>query len=462
MPMSDTTPAVTNALAEHAVKTDLSNLSRPVVDLATRTLIDTMGVGIAARHEEVVRTLAATMGATANGAQGPCTVLPSGDRAGAATAALLNGAACHALDYDDVTDHIYGHPSVVLWPTVLAVAEQVAADGQEMLGAYLLGFDVEMALAEGLAIREHYSAGWHATATLGVVAGAAAASRLLGNDLQQTRRALGIAASMAGGSRQNFGTMTKPLHAGLAARDGVLAASLAAEGLTADPDQLEGPLGWFAMFGDRTSLGKVIKTLDDPFAIQQYGVNVKKYPACYNTQRTAEAALQLSRRDGIEPNHVRAATLTLEPGGFDPLIHHQPTTGLHGKFSGEYVVAAALLDGRLGLHSFTDDAVTRTEAQRLVSMIEPRESAEPPFGDPAWEHSYAALEVRTDQGLATARVDVPHGDWRAPLGDQELEDKFRDCLSYARPEHNPSSLLAELRGIGSRERVRDLTVPTSS
>src|SRR5262249_632151 len=194
----------------------------------------------------------------------------------------------------------------------------------------------------------HYTRGWHATATVGVLGGVAAAGHLLGLDQLTIQQALGIAASMAGGSRQNFGTMTKPLHAGLAARDAVLAVQLAANGFTADQDQLEQPMGYFAMYGAAPDPGAVLRALARPTVLLEHGLNVKKYPCCYGTHRAADAALALRCR-GLRAADVRSADITVGPGGTQATIHHRPSTGLQGKFSVEYVVAACLLDGRIGL-----------------------------------------------------------------------------------------------------------------
>src|SRR5262249_55157352 len=201
----------------------------------------------------------------------------------------------------------------------------------------------------------HYTRGWHATATVGVLGGVAAAGHLLGLDQLTIQQALGIAASMASGSRQNFGTMTKPLHAGLAARDAVLATELAANGFTADPHELDGPLGYFAMYGVAPRPDDVMTALERPRVLLDHGLNVKKYPCCYGTHRMADAALSL-RAAGLSADAVRTIEVSVEPDGMGAIIHHRPKKGLQGKFSGEYVVAACLLDGAVRLSSFTDSA----------------------------------------------------------------------------------------------------------
>lgn len=435
-------PRVTGALAEYAVTRDLSDLPEEVAEPARRALVDTVGVAIAAKNDPTVRIARGTLGIELP--PGTTTVLVDGTRTDAMTAALLNGTAGHALDYDDVTDIVYGHPSVVLWPALLAAAEESRTAGRELLEAFVIGLQVQCAIGAGMDIREHYSRGWHATATTGVIGAAAGVARLLRLSVEQTQRALGLAASMAGGSRQNFGTMTKPLHPGLAARDGVFAAKLAANGFTADPDQLESPLGYFPMFSDAYDLSAVIDSLAAGWALTREGLSVKKYPCCYCTHRTADATLDLVKEERVRAADVRGVHLTLEPGGFDPLIHHRPTTGLQGKFSAEYVIAAALLDGRVGLTSFTDEAVARPGAQQLVRLVEVAENATPPVGPAEWEQAYAVVRLETDRGSLTRRVDVPRGDRRSPLSRDDLETKFRDCVDFSGTGWDASALLAEL------------------
>jgi 2-methylcitrate dehydratase PrpD len=392
------TTSVTEAIAQFAATGEVSR-EETLFDRATRAFIDTIGVAIAARHEGCFTILAGTLGSAAGGA----TVVPTRGRTTAAEAALLNGTAGHALDFDDVADEIKGHPSVVLVSALLALAEARGSSGRDLLEAYAVGFEVACAIARGLPVEAHYRRGWHATATVGILAAVAGAGRLLELDQGRIQNALGIAASMASGSRQNFGTMTKPLHAGLVARDAVLAAELAAGGFTADPHQLEGPLGYFAQYGVDPQVFEVQAALEQPRVLLEHGLNVKKYPCCYGTHRMADAALTLRER-GLRAGDVRSIAISVELDGLGAIIHHQPATGLQGKFSGEYVVAACLLDGAVRLSTFTDDAVARDEAQSLLRRVSIRESAQPPFGQSSYAHAYATLEVtRTDGSVVRER-----------------------------------------------------------
>ena len=445
-----TTTSVTEAIAQFALESECDE----VYEQATRAFIDTIGVAIAARGEPSFTILAETLGDS--GSAGPATVLPTRGRANAAQAALLNGTAGHALDYDDVVDHIHGHPSIVLVAALLALAEARHASGRELLEAYATGFELSCAVARGLPVEPHYLHGWHATATVGILGAVAGGGRLLGLDQSAIQNALGIAGSMASGSRQNFGTMTKPLHAGLAARDAVLATRLAAKGFTADPHQLEGRIGYFQMYGVDPDPGEVMSALERPHVLREWGLSVKKFPCCYGTHRMANAALALRAR-GLQASDVAAIEVSVEPGGLEAIIHHQPRTGLQGKFSGEYVVAACLLDGRVGLSTFADAAVVRAAAQELLSRVNIAMRQVPPFGPAEFDHAYAALEVTLRDGSTLReRCDIPNGDARAPLTDAELDAKFRDCLDFAQSEWDTDKLLSRLRDLRNVEDVARL------
>lgn len=303
----------------------------------------------------------------------------------------------------------------------------------------------------------HYARGWHATSTLGTVAAAAAAARIYGLSVQETRYALGIAASMAAGSRQNFGTMTKPLHAGMAASNGVNAAILAAAGFTADPNQLEAPLGYAAlMAADEPRIASA--ELDGHWALAATGLSVKKYPCCYNTHRALDAVLDLRAGMGlVDADQVEAVEVKVHPDGLGPLIHRRPTTGLAGKFSIEYAMAAALLDGRIGLSTFTDEAVLREQAQNLLRRVTTTETSAPGAGPAGTGGPFAVVTIVTRDGnRAVNRVDVPRGEASAPLTDGEIEAKFRDCASFGAVPAG-EELYESLRALRKVSSVRDVT-----
>lgn len=416
-------------------------------DLVERAVVDTVGVSLAAANDPTVEVMLDVM--TEDLSTGSSTVWVRPVQTDSRQAALLNGVSAHALDFDDVDEAIIGHPSAVLVPAVLAEGETLGVSGKAIVTAYWSGLVVARALARALDINSHYGAGWHSTGTLGTLAAAAAAARLRELSHMQTRHALGIAGSLAVGSRQNFGTMTKPLHAGVAAANGLMAAKLAGGGFTADPSQLEGPFGFLALHHPAPGTRRA-----DQIELAQSSLNVKLHACCYYIHAAADAMLEL-RAAEISPADVTRITVTGPPKGFDALIHHQPRTGLEGKFSMEYAMAACLLDGALGFAAFTDDAVARDEAQELLRKVELRTAEVPPIGPAEWDWSYAVVAVTLKDGRRLEnRVDKPRGNALRPLTEHELRMKFDDCLVHG--GFLPSGDLFEsLRSLHELESIRD-------
>ncbi|WP_194288557.1 MmgE/PrpD family protein [Ornithinicoccus halotolerans] len=423
-----------------------------VLTLAERAVLDTVAVGVAAREDPTVRACLAGLGSLA---PGRATVLATGRSAAPRDAALVGGLLCHAFDYDDVDTPTISHPSTVLVPALLAVAEAEGHSPEQVLLGYGAGLLAQRTVAAELGgIEGHYSAGWHATGTIGTLSATAALARLRGLDEGAGRHALGIAGSLAMGSRQNFGTMTKPLHAGIASANAVLATDLAAAGFTADPDQLEGGFGFLRLHHGRPA--EDAATVAGPDIL---GVDVKLYPCCYYTHPTANAVLDLVGQ-GLRVGDVARVDVTVHPGGLSALIHPRPTTGLQGKFSMEYVVAAALLDGRLTLRTFTDEQVRRAEVPPLLELVHPTTAEEPPFGGPrdGW---YATVEVTTTDGrVLRERVDRPRGHATRPVEEADLVAKAGDCLDWGGLEQSlAESLIHSLRDLRQAESVGAALAP---
>jgi len=445
-------PGATERVARYVADTDFARAPAALTGEVRRAIVDLFAATLAARNDDGFRALHRVVSEDMKA--GPCTVIATGEKTTPSHAALLNGGGGHALDYDDVSDTLYGHPTVALVPPLLAMAESRGLSGRELVEAYSIGFDVAVAIALALPVWPHFDRGWHATASIGGMSATAALCRLMKLSVEQTRNALGIAGSMVVSSRQNFGTMTKPLHPGLSSFNAVLAARLAESGFTADPDQLEKPLGYFAVFGVDSDLSKLQDSLDSPYAMLRDGVSFKKFPCCYNTHRTADAAVALSKRLGPDlRNRIESVTVTLQPTATNALIHHRPTTGLQGKFSAEYVIAAGLLDGQVTLSSFVDSAVQRATIQELIRRIDVRESPTPPMGPPEWEFAYSVLEVKAGGEVMRERVDIPRGDCRNPLSDDDLDHKFMNAVEFAGAGWNGKALLDEVKAIPSRTKL---------
>jgi 2-methylcitrate dehydratase PrpD len=400
------------------------------LELAARSITDTVGVALAGVRTPAVECLRAVV----EPSTGACWSVDR-QRCDPWRAAMINGAAAHALDFDDVDDALIGHPSAVLVPTVLAVGESIDASGARVCEAYWRGLTTMRALAAALDVRRHYALGWHSTSTLGVLGATVAACHLLLLEPLEVQHALGIAASRAAGSRQNFGTMTKCLHAGAAAADGVLAARAAAHGFTADPHQLDGPLGFAALYSglgpawsEESHRSAVAEAAAVLHATDHPAVNVKLYPCCYAADAAVDCALGIRADHGIDPARIADVRVRVPPRGLDPLIERIPLCGMEAKFSLPYVVALSLSDGQLTVDSFTDESVAREWVRRLAAAVVPLEDLPTASARPSGLDCRAQVVVRDVDGTEyTAECDTPLGHAQRPADAATLRQKFVSC-----------------------------------
>lgn len=420
-----TGPAVdltSQLLAEHVVTRAFASADDAGWWHVRRAIVDTVAVAVAGRSEPAVTKLLAVHGTPA---LTPWAVPTEANRPD--DVARVNGTAGHALDFDDAAHDVNGHPSVVLVTAVLAMA----SDDDTLSAvteAYAVGHEVWAMLAEALPGDEHYAKGWHATSSMGTVAAAAAVARLLGLDVERTRMALGTAASMSAGSRQAFGSMTKPFHAGMAAANGVLAARLGEAGFTSDDHQVEGPFGYLALLGADGVARQPVHPPTGPALLSRVGVNIKRYPCCYFAHRAIDAAVQL-RDEGLDAADVADVEVVVQPEGLAALPHTRPSTGLQAKFSMQYCIAAGLTGGVPTLADFEDAATGRAELTDLLPRIRPREAATPPVGPAEYPGRFAVVRATTHDGeVREVRVDTAIGDARRPLSDEDLRVKAASCL----------------------------------
>jgi 2-methylcitrate dehydratase PrpD len=446
-------PSVIERLAAWAAGEEFDKLPEAAVRAARRAILDTLGVMLAGAPETTaqrVRTVIGTRG------QGPATVAGTAMRASAEDAALANGTAAHALDYDDVQASLSGHPSAPILPAVLALGEGHGAPGTALLTAFAVGVEVEAKLGRAMN-PGHYETGWHATSTLGVLGAAAASARILGLPAAGIAQALAIAASMASGIKANFGTDVKPLHAGHAARCGVEAARLAAAGFTGNLHALEHDDGFGAAYGTANAPAWDLATagLGAPHELVDPGVGVKRYPACASTHQALDATLALAREHDIDPGSVEAIACGVYYLAPHQLIYDGARTPLEGKFSMPYCVAVALLDGTVGLAQFTDARVRRADVQALMPrvrmFVHPEQATRDCLPTRFTEVTIALRDGRRLQH----RVQVAKGQPKNPLTDAELAAKFRDCASRILPAAQAEALLA---AVGRLEALADVAV----
>ena len=415
---------------------------------------DTVGVALAGSVEpsaRIVHQVARSDGSVA----GPSFILGTSETAGPGWAALANGTAAHALDFDDMCWVTLAHPSTPLVAAALAAAEAENATGRTLLDAYVVGFEVEAVLGRVMN-RKHYEQGWHCTATIGTIGAAAAAARVYGLDAEATGRALAIAASEASGLKENFGTMVKPLQAGLAARNGVLAALFAREGLTASDRALDGPQGFLvAMQSAGSDLAGGLDRLGRDWEIVDGGITVKLYPSCAATHPTIDTLLDLRREAGVGPAEVEAVEIDVDPVVPTVLIHDRPATGLEGKFSLHYCAAAALAFGHVDIDTFEPPAMQSPDVVGLVPRVTMR--ADERIGRDVPPLTEARVTLRLTGGRTLERaVRGARGYPKRPASAAELDDKFLACAQRAVPPEAAEAALGWLRTLDEAPTARSL------
>src|SRR5436190_7367638 len=415
---------------------------------AALAFADTIGVMLAGAREPAAQ-MAQAMAAEEGTAAGLCRVLGTAIRTGPQLAAFANGVAAHALDYDDMCFVSMAHPSCALVPAALAAGELTGAPGSRLLDAYVAGFEIECRLGMVMNPRHYHQRGWHCTSSIGTLGAAAAAARVLGLDAQRTRHALGIAASAACGLKENLGTMVKPLHAGLAARNGVMAARLAERGFTASPHALDGPQGYLAaMDSEGSSLETATCDLGSRWEIVETGVSVKLYPSCAATHPPLDALLDLQHREGFTAADVVAVDVEVDSMTPRLLIHPSPATGLQAKFSMPFCAAAALVYGRLDIGTFDVSHIQNAQVQALLPRVRLR--ANTAF-DASAPLSQARVTVRLSDGRRFAQDAHGARGYPGRLTGIELETKFSACAPGA------ATAWLALRDLAGVTNVRDLT-----
>jgi 2-methylcitrate dehydratase PrpD len=434
--------SVTASLAAACRARGFGALPADVVFLAKQCLLDWFGVALAGSQEPLSVILRDE--ALAEGGNPQATLVGSGVRVSTRQAALVNGAASHALDFDDVQMTMSGHPTVPVAPAVLALAEARGASGAEVLAAFVAGFEMESRVG-ALVMPGHYAAGWHATGTLGAFGAAAGCAHLMGLSQDQWQTAMGIAGTQAAGLKSMFGTMCKPLHAGKAAENGLLAATLAARGFSSNPDVLDVAQGFTATQTATPHPERALAVEDDDFAIRR--VLFKYHAACYGTHPTIEGILRLKERHGLVPENVEQIRLGVPIGNLSMCNIQEPVTALEGKFSLRFTAALALVTDDTSDHAFTDEAMhdQRLLAVRDRVMVTGREGG----------GTEVALRLRDGSELVeSVNLDTPAAD--LDIQWQRLAAKFSALASPVIGESGAARLLELISKLESLESVAAL------
>ncbi|MFN3945013.1 MAG: MmgE/PrpD family protein [Allosphingosinicella sp.] len=432
---------------------------------AHRAFIDIVAVSVPGAAEPVTLRMFDTV---ARWGAGPSTAIGFGAKLAAPWAALVNGTAAHALDFDDNFDPAKAHATAVLAPAILALGEQEGASGRDCLDAYVAGLQILGRVGQGVN-PVHRNRGWHATATVGAVGAAAACARLLRLDAEQAGFALSIGTSMAAGFMSQFGTMVKPIHAGLAAKAGVMAAAMARGGINAGLHTLDGRTGMTRLMvgPDYEQLrdglthvehGQTLRfeteAVGDPLLILSSGLKVKRFPNCGSAHRAMDGLLELKDRHGFTAEDVAEIHVRAPVSHLNNLMYTDPRDPLQAKFSLEYGLAVALIHGGCRLGDFEGDMAMRPDVRALYPRIHrhPVDKAEGEFP--------TEVEVRLADGRRfETRVRMPVGSLAAPFSMDDYWAKFEGCAAGAMPGDARERLRAALERLPELGDLSPLMAP---
>lgn len=434
---------LTKALGQFVSELSPNRLSAEAKHVAETGFIDCIATMIAGWGEQAPQILKTVL----NPVSGKATLYFSDQTSPAPEAAWINGTAAHALDFDDVA--MRGHPSTVLVPAILAEGEDLNASGAAMLVAYVAGYETWAELVrrdKGF----HHNKGWHPTGIFGAIATAAACASLREMDAERAAQALSLGASQSAGLMANFGTMTKPFHAGRAAHAGIMAARLAEAGFTSSMDGLEHPQGFLSAVSPAGEVdrGEASPTLGKEFQIEKFGLSIKKYPTCYCTHRAIDGMLDLVASNKVRPDEVSEITVTLSENYATILRNHTPQTGLAAKFSIEFAMSCAIVAHRVGLAELTDTFVQRGDVQSLIGRvsIETNKNYDPESSG-ASVQDQVSIRLVSGETLIGEPVTHARGHAKRPLSEDELFMKFENCLDVGKSRVPASVLFERLKGL---------------
>ena len=452
--------ALTQEIASYVTKTRYRAIPSDVVQLARSFILDGLGVALAGSTDECSRIVQAQI--RRMGGREECSILGTALRAPAAKAALANGVAAHAMDYDDTQLStskvaVYGlltHPTTPVLAAALAIGERARISGEELLLAYVLGVEVECRLADAIHPR-HYQSGFHSTATMGGLGAAVAVGKILRFKEEELMRALGIAASMASGLRENFGTMTKPLHAGRAAENGVTAALLAADGFTAATDILEARRGFFNAMAGGYDESKISGRLGRPYFMKEPGISIKPYPSGSLYHPAQDLILDLVKQHDLKPGDIEHIDVGTNSNVPNALIYPMPKNALEGKFSIPFCMAIAVVERKAGIAQFQDRKVRDKKVVEMMKRVTLYVDDE--LERLGYDKVRSRIRIKLkDSRSIEGRYDVARGHPEKPMSWAELGDKFRDCADLVLLRKNAEEIIQWVARIEQLKSLRPL------
>src|SRR5512134_736804 len=431
------------------------SLPAEAVHWAKIGILDTVGVTLAGAREDCARLVD---GIAARGATGPSLIFGGNRRTAPLEAALVNGTASHALDFDDMTNNLGGHPSAPILPALFALADETGASGRDFMAAYVAGFETECKIAMGVHFY-HYTKGWHPTATLGVFGAAAACAKLLKLPDDRIATALSIAASLAAGIKANFGTMVKPLHVGHCTRNGMFAALLARDGFTAGDRVFEHKQGFLNVFNGEGNYDadKILPDWSKPLDIVTPGIAIKQYPCCGSTHSALDAILKLAREHKPAPGDIERVDVWTHSRRLEHTNRPEPKSPLDAKFSVQYCMVRAILDRQIAIEHFEGRAYEEPAVRKLLPRVHAAPYTTAQF--PAENHFGAEVRIALRGGKAvSAKVDQPFGRTSDnPLPAGLLKEKFENCAARVLPRERVAALYPAIQGFENLKDVREMT-----
>ena len=457
------TPGLTDYVGRFVVNTTYEDIPADVIELGKKSILDGLGLALAGSRAQT-GTICRQYLEDLSICGGKAIVIGSALKTSPRFAAFVNGVSIHADDFDDTQlsaakDRVYGllvHPTVPVLPAVLALSERRKISGKELMLSYHVGVEVECKIAEAISPR-HYQDGFHSTGTCGALGSAAACAKLLRFDQSKTLNAFGLAASQAGGLRENFGTMTKPFQAGHAAESGLVSADLVALGWTAAEQILEADRGFFHAFGGSYDPSAIVDRLGKPWTFVSPGISLKPYPSGSLTHPAMTELMRLIEANNIQADQVEKVDCGANHNMTTTLLHHQPKTGLEAKFSMEFCLAILLLERKAGLGEFSDKVVQRADVQEMIRKI--NFYVDPQAESAGFDKMMSILKIHLRDGrVITGRADFAKGSPANPMSFDEAATKFRGCAEYANwLKLKTEKIIAFVRTLDSAPDVSALT-----
>jgi 2-methylcitrate dehydratase PrpD len=444
-------PGLTQYVTDFVVKSRYEDIPAQVIELGKKTILDGFGLALAgsvSASGPIIRRYIAAVGLQS----GNASVIGTNMKVPARFAALANGIAIHADDYDDTGSAL--HVNAPALPPAFALCEMDRRSGKDFMLAYHLGVEVENKIGDAISQR-HNADGFHTTGTVGSFGSVAACAKLRGLTSAQTARAFGLAGSQASGLRDNFGTMTKPFHAGHAAEAGVMSADLALLGWTAAEDILEAPLGFYQAEGGAYDPAQILGRLGKPWMFASPGDLIKRFPCGTIQQAVMDEMLSLIKANRIHAAEVEKVEIGGNANNVNTLFHHHPKTGLEAKFSMEYAVSILLVEGKAGLGEFADEVVLRPEVQDMIGRsrfyVDEQHDTRGTHGESLQstlvEGNIIKLYLK-DGKVITGKSTFAKGSPENPMSYEEVAEKFRGNAAFANwPRQKAESVIETVKSL---------------